>query len=54
MLDRLGVLAGRELEHAVIEKQQADRQVERTAGQDDVQRFTGAGAGPWGLAADEQ
>ena len=39
LLHGFGVLVRRELEHTVIEEQQADRQIESAAGQHDVQRF---------------
>src|SRR3546814_5972 len=53
LLDRLGVLAAGQLQDAVVEKQQAAGQVERAAGQPDVQGFPSPEARPRSLAADE-
>ena len=43
-----------QLEHAIVEKQHADGQVEGAAGQGDVQCLARAGAAPGRLAADDQ
>ncbi|MNE85305.1 hypothetical protein D3C80_1822910 [compost metagenome] len=53
LLQGLGVLVRGELEHAIVEKQQANRQIESAAGQHDVQRFPRTRSGPRRLTADD-